>query len=53
VGIHKPLQSRELDSLDSLSQTGHLLLDARFSLLNPHFLAIGFFANPTFLQVQI
>jgi hypothetical protein len=51
--IHKPLQSRELDSLNSFSETSHFLLNARFSLLDAHFLAIGLLANATLLQIQI
>jgi hypothetical protein len=47
------LQSRELNSLNPLSQTSNLLLNPSFSLLNPHLLTIRFLANPTLFEIQI
>lgn len=51
--LHEPLQRGELDSLYTLSQPSHLLLNSRFRLLYTHFLAIGFFPDTTLLKIQI
>jgi hypothetical protein len=50
---HQPLQRRELDSLNSLPQTGHLLLDSCLCLLDPHFLPIRLLPDSALFQVQV
>jgi hypothetical protein len=50
---HQPLQRRELDSLNSFPQTGHLLLDSCLCLLDSHFLPIRLLPDSALFQVQV